>query len=430
MAQDHFKDDEHGEGAASASTAPKARRVDPLVLLRDCNIAGKKARYADDYLELDGYRIHRTTKCGFRLAPSEPFMDIGSVWYMFHEVSGDRPYSIETTRKRGFQYIGVTSRGDLCDYLVGKLPTCPGIVQDVIEGRKRPREETLGVTPAAPRAKTPKVLSAEAEAAARLKKAQELTYEDVLARVRPVKELDVLVRAPGRIVPNADLILKIARDEVLNWNRPASKADQILGGKVPLIQEIEEMLAENSKNLPIILVPCNKNAPVNLLNAQSLLQDGQYFKLDEEKVQFFESTRTERVEVVRNIRGKQWTFEVRDSTKGFTKSQWLRVVAVVTDGFDWQFTGWPFETIVDLFATVRGIYFKAVGAPLPTHVNEWAVAILLMAPLEFQHRFAAVRDNFWTEVETFLTSSRSKKFVNHTTLEGKRKTVKMMKPVL
>merc|ERR1712151_1137264 len=115
--------------------------------------------------------------------------------------------------------------------------------------------------------------------------------------------------------------------------------------------------SDPSRPNPIILVPCNKNAPVNLLNAARLLQDGEYAKQDQEKARFFESTRPEYVEIVRNVLGKQWTFEVRDSAKSFTKAQWLRVVAVITDGSDWQFKGWPFETIVDLFSTVRGAYF-------------------------------------------------------------------------
>ena len=33
---------------------------------------------------------------------------------------------------------------------------------------------------------------------------------------------------------------------------------------------------------------------------------------------------TRQVDIVRNIHGQMWTFEVRDSTKNFTKSQWPR----------------------------------------------------------------------------------------------------------
>eukprot|EP00933_Yihiella_yeosuensis_P074808 TRINITY_DN83866_c0_g1_i1.p1 TRINITY_DN83866_c0_g1~~TRINITY_DN83866_c0_g1_i1.p1 ORF type:complete len:440 (-),score=73.08 TRINITY_DN83866_c0_g1_i1:84-1403(-) len=424
---------------ATGSATAKPRRADPLVLFRECLVSGKKVRYADDYLDLDGQRVHKMTKCGFRLSPAQPFLDIGSVWYMYHEIAGNRPYTKESTKKKQFSYIGIASRGGLEDYLSGRAETCPGLVQDVIEGRKRPREESIGLTPLAPRAKLPKASAegsgdaASAPSRIKQKETKELSYADVTARARPVKDLDVLVRVPGRIVPNADLILKIAREEVSNWNKqvdPAKEKLQSGASKVPLFQELETYLEESKENLPIILVPCNKNATVNLLNVQALLQDGRYDKLDDEKVKFFESTRAESVEIARNMKGHQWTFQVRDSTKGFTKAQWLRVVAVITDGHDWQFKGWPFENIVDMFTSVRGVYFKAHAMPIETHVNEWPVSIQHLMSYQHQHRFAAVRDNFWTEIEKFMWTNRVKKFVNHTSLEGIRKEIKYVKPML
>jgi len=39
---------------------------------------------------------------------------------------------------------------------------------------------------------------------------------------------------------------------------------------------------------------------------------------NEERKRFWESTRPEKVEVKRNMGGKLWTFEVRDSVANFT----------------------------------------------------------------------------------------------------------------
>jgi len=401
------------------------KRKDPLVLLRECISKRKKVQWADDYLEFDGHRVHRSSKCGYRLSPTDNFIDIGSVWYMFREISGDKPYTQETTRKRGFRYVGVASRGDLCDWLVGRTEICTGIARDVIEGRKRPRDDPDDATRLGAKHSAETSVSSGPEV-----KAGDISYADVLARVRPVKDLDVLVRCPGRTVPNADLILKIAQDEVQNWRIDRRTPAQEMRGKVPLLKELEQMILENRENQPIILVPCNKNSPVNLLNAAKLLQDGEYHKKDEERMRFFESTRPEYVEIVRNVMGKMWTFEVRDSVKSFTKAQWLRVVCVVTDGTDWQFKGWPFETIVDLFTTVKGIYFTEVGTLPPQHVSEWNVEILSLTPLQFQHRFSALRDAFWTQVEKFLKEYRYKKFVNHTTLQPDKRIIIKPKPIL
>mmetsp|Transcript_54978 Transcript_54978/g.178002 ORF Transcript_54978/g.178002 Transcript_54978/m.178002 type:complete len:363 (+) Transcript_54978:345-1433(+) len=362
---------------------------------------------------------------------------------MLKEVSGDKPYTQDVARKRGFKFIGVASRGDLCDYLVGRNETCRGLVHEVLEGRKRPLDDRTD-DPLAPKRRSSvagkaavakvgvDVVAVVRSGSAKDFKITDLCYADVQERVRPVKDLDMLARCPGRMVPNADLILKIAQDEVNNWHsrRRDEQPERVARTKQPFIGELEGMLAEDKAANPIILVPCSKLAPVNLLNALQFLQEGEYFKTDAEHTKFFESTRKEFVEVVRNVRGRMWTFEVRDSAKNFTKSQWLRVVAVITDGSDWQFVGWPFRTVVDLFTSTKGVFFRENGTLTPLHVRDWAVSILEMQPLQFQHRYAEVRDEFWVEVGNFLQSSRMKKFSNSTALAKVRVSTEKALPVL
>jgi len=426
------------------STEHRRRQADPLVLLRKSTQDNQKVRLLDELLDFDGLLIHKSAKCGFKLSPTEPCIDIGSIWYMFKEISGDKPYTTDIAKKRGFKYIGVASRGDLCDYLVGRAETCQGLVLDIIEGRKRPRDDSEGGI----RNKRFRRPTAQDQADAAIKaademrlldkvdvKASDICQADVLSRVRPVQDLDVLVRCPGRTVPNADLILKIAQDEVNNWHLPAHRRPgqaemQADGGKMPFVKELEKLIASDPKAKPIILVPCNKNAPFNILNALSFFQEGRYDAPSDEKTRFFESTRAEYVDVVRNIDGKMWTFEVRDSAKNFTKNHWLRVVAVVADGTNWQYKGWPFESIVDVYTTCCGVYFLEVGKLPPHHIRDWAVDILEMAPVQFQHRFSALRDQFWMDVERFLYSFRVKKFVNHTTLDHVELSKELPKPIL
>ncbi|OLQ00510.1 Cell division control protein 73 [Symbiodinium microadriaticum] len=205
----------------------------------------------------------------------------------------------------------------------------------------------------------------------------------------------------------------------------------------PISEEDVDSCKETLKSdRPIILVPMNKNAPINLLNVYQFLQEGTYTPPERSGASTFEfeSMRKEFVEVARIIDGKRWTFEVRDSTKGFTKGQWKRVVAVVTDGADWQFKDWPFETIVDLFCTIKGIYFreKDKQVEVPEHVTKWRVRIMDLASTHLQHRFQALKDAFWKEVEGFMKSERIHRFSNTASLDGRRAAseVKMRKPIL
>lgn len=422
-----------------AAGAGRGKRIDPLATLRECTLAKQKVRMHEDILDFNGNRVHRSSKCGFRLSASEPCIDIGSVWYMLKQVCHDKPYTKEVARKRGFEYIGIGVRGDLCDYLEGKIETCRGIVTEVLEGRKRPVEDrtgdplarrrqrtSAGGAPGAVRAVAPEAVGTATTAAAPRPfpakgfKVADLCYADVEARVRAVKDLDVLVRTPGRPIPNADTILKIAQDEVSKWHsrrRLDAPREQSMKTKQPLVRELEGYLASDPKANPIILVPCSKTAPLNLLNVGKFLQDGIFERADAEHTKFFESTRKEYVEVARNIGGRMWTFEIRDSAKNFTKAQWLRVVACVTDGSEWGFAGWPFKTVVDLFTTVKGVFLNEVGVLTPLHVRMWAVTLMDMHLLQFQHRYAELRDNMWVQIESWMNAYRFKKFSNDSQLD-------------
>lgn len=394
--------------AAAGSSARKKPNADPLVYLREFITAKKKVQMHDDWLEFDAHKIHRNAKCGFSIQKGGSLIDVGSVWYMFHMTSADRAYTKALASEMGFAYIGIDRRGDLCDFLLGRISTCVGLVKEVIEGRKRPRER-------APRPREDATLG------------DLMSYEDVTKRVRSVQDLDVVIRRPGSLVPNADMILKIAQEEWQSFSTGVKKAapnsKNAAELAVPLHVELEENLQKNPNNVPIVLVPCNKLAPINLLNVQSLLQDGVYQKQTKDRLMFFESTRPETVEVKRNIGGKLWTFEVRDSVKNFTKSQWLRTVAVIVDGNEWQFKNWPFDTVVDLFCTMRGVYFQDTGHPLPKHVSGWPCLKLPIPTSTNAHRWANLRDVIFKDIEEFMNTARIKKFVNKSSLDGGRRIV-------
>jgi len=410
-----------GSTAAGPSTAKKAN-VDALVYLRDFISEKKKVVFHADWLDFDGHKIHRSAKCGYILHKGAPLIDIGSIWYMYHMTSADRAYNQASAKESNFTYIGIDRRGDLCDFLLGKNPTCQGLVKDVLEGRKRPRER-------APRlpAKDAKVDGMASTLG------DTISYEDVTKRVRCVQDLDVVIRRPGRLVPNANMILKIAQEEWQAFSTGVQKAAPVSSkskGAVALHEELEAYLRKDENNIPILLVPANKNAPVNLLNVQDLLQDGKFKSIDDEHKKFWESTRPESIQVKRNMGGKLWTFEVRDSVANFTKNQWLRTVLVITDGNEWQFKGWPFESVVDLFVTMRGCYIRDPGKEFPVHVREWPCQKLTLPTETSQHRWAKLRDDIFSDLEEFLNSSRNRRFADKSGMGTGRRNVDMHKNIL
>jgi len=432
---------EHAPADDAADVAPAqkgntSRRIDPLLLLREATQSQQKVRYcvAEECLEFEARRVHRNAKCGFRLGllngKKGPLIDIGSVWFMHKQISDpSKTYTPETAKKYGFTYMSVAVRSDLCDYLVGRVQTCPGLVHDVLEGKKMPKGEKEWENQPRKRRRTAKGLDGldeEEDELAHL--SSEITYADVAERVRPVKDLDVLVRCPGKTVPNADLILRIAQAE-LSGQRP-THVQSFSNGKVPLWAELEEYLSKDKAANPIIMVPCNKNAPVNLLNAHEFLQNGNYHRPDREHLRFFESTRPESVEVSRNINGKVWTFEVRDNATRFTKAQWKRCIGVIIDGSDWQFKGWPFESTVDIFTTMCGVFIETKTIKAPVHVHTWQVKILKMNAMHLEHRFGHVRDHTFDGIEKFMGSFRNQKYANNTLYDHDKRDKEIPPPIL
>jgi len=195
--------------------------------------------------------------------------------------------------------------------------------------------------------------------------------------------------------------------------------------KLPLHVELEAMMRQDPDDIPIILLPCNKKAPINMLNVQEFLQEGKYKLPDRENLLYFESIRPEVIKVTRNLSGKIWEFEIRDSTKRFTKKMWKRTVAVVLDGTDWQYRGWPFETVLDMMLTFKTVFFKESGVNLHQHVEEWACAKLPLPPLQLTHRFAGVRDDFFKEIDDFFNSHRVQRFTNDHQLKERVTRVRM-----
>eukprot|EP00746_Dinoflagellata_sp_MGD_P020613 gnl/MRDRNA2_/MRDRNA2_148039_c0_seq1.p1 gnl/MRDRNA2_/MRDRNA2_148039_c0~~gnl/MRDRNA2_/MRDRNA2_148039_c0_seq1.p1 ORF type:complete len:398 (+),score=67.83 gnl/MRDRNA2_/MRDRNA2_148039_c0_seq1:96-1289(+) len=387
--------------AAKAVAVTKDGKVDPLKLLRASTIKGVRVPIRKDNLMFDEGQVSRYAPCGFRMGQAQDLVDIGSVWYMLRGTLTSKTYSQEDAERHGFVYIGVLHRVDLIEYLRGKTETCNGLI-------KNPPLVDLSVSQRAD--------ETDGAAAKRRKTEVQIGLSDVHTLVRPVKDLDVALRCPGREVPNADLILKIAKDELRHWwNRPVEKITPEIPGKVPLIQEIQNMQRDrpNEEVLPIILVPLNKSAPINLLNVCRFLQDGVFAPPEHEQVKFFESTRPEEQKITRNMCGKEITFRIKDYTKGFTKSDWLATVAVIVDGKLWQFKGWPFESYIDLFTTMKGFFFQLPSLDLKTVVpqetiSKWKVEVLKLKTS--RHHDVALRDRFFESLEAFLMAGRMKKF--------------------
>ena len=139
-------------------------------------------------------------------------------------------------------------------------------------------------------------------------------------------------------------------------------------------------------------------------------------------------------EVTAKINGKELVFQVVDDTTRFKKLDWQQCVAVFIDGSGWQFNNWPFATIADLFATIKGFHIAYDQTATPRYTNTLAgemwsaaqkdlVGNVIVDPFPVvkytvkrstisRHVDALCACQFWKEIEAFLLAPRIPHFSN------------------
>jgi len=152
---------------------------------------------------------------------------------------------------------------------------------------------------------------------------------------------------------------------------------------------------------PIIIVPTTLTpGSLCLGNAYKFLEKGTYEESGVEVPQ--------PVQIKHKINGREITFDVYDSTTGFSESKWRRLVCVICSGNDWQFKGWkPLQgsgselSKKELFARVRGYYMTYSDSKIPPVIETWNVVKLIL-PRNKRHHDVNEMTKFWQDFEIFL----------------------------
>ena len=147
---------------------------------------------------------------------------------------------------------------------------------------------------------------------------------------------------------------------------------------------ISDVLEFQSQLHPIIIVPTSLT-PGSLCigNVKQFLEQGTYIE--------DASDRQQPVSIKRVINKREVTFDVYDSTQGFSDSKWKRVVCVFCSGNEWQFKDWkPTQGFgselnkKELFARVRGYFLSYQDVKISPIVEQWNV-LKLQLPRNKRH---------------------------------------------
>jgi parafibromin len=126
---------------------------------------------------------------------------------------------------------------------------------------------------------------------------------------------------------------------------------------------------------PIIIVPTDARGALTMFNIKELLENGRFKTTAEAKAAG--ARRERRLTLNRPIRGgvvKQ--YEVVDSARALSKSDWSRVIAVfVSSGKLYQFNGWPKDvaTPVQIFSKFAGFNVRFSDEVPDPAIKSWKV---------------------------------------------------------
>jgi hypothetical protein len=138
---------------------------------------------------------------------------------------------------------------------------------------------------------------------------------------------------------------------------------------------------------PIIVVPPQLSAILNLYNIKQFLIDRRFVSVKEIRSKEDGTTTSKPVDLTitrEHPRVGPVAYTIVDSTIAFNEQDWNRVVAVIVSGEGWELRGWKWPDMAEIFQHCRGIFVYFDDDKVPEHVRSWNVALL---PLKRDSRY-------------------------------------------
>ncbi|AFZ81158.1 RNA pol II accessory factor, Cdc73 family domain-containing protein [Theileria equi strain WA] len=233
---------------------------------------------------------------------------------------------------------------------------------------------------------------------------------------RPVRTRNSLITVHGegfeRILQKAEYAT-VSQKHTKHENPSASGAPK----SQKKLRVIDEICFKYRKK-PIIIVPSGTASIIARQNIKQLLQDNQFID-SQESLRAGGPTVSNlpmnAIEIVHTIAKRPVKFRVVENSyvSRFTNADWVSVVCVVLNvkGERWQFHGYPFESFIDLFMTMKGVLFVHDADMVPSEMGSWDIKVLRISR-SHRHNDASIAKEFWQYMENFLLQPRQRK-INH-----------------
>ncbi|KAJ2763170.1 accessory factor associated with RNA polymerase II [Coemansia sp. BCRC 34490] len=159
--------------------------------------------------------------------------------------------------------------------------------------------------------------------------------------------------------------------------------------------------ARGKRQTPIIVVPAATTAMLNMYNIKPLLQDFQFVEWRVVMEKGGSKPREATVERKLQSTGHNQRFRVVDSVQDFTDADWNSVVCVFTQGAAWQFKNWLWKSPEEVFRNCLGFYPKYQDEQLKETTASWGIKPLNIERSR-RHMDRATITGLWSSIEQYI----------------------------
>ena len=161
---------------------------------------------------------------------------------------------------------------------------------------------------------------------------------------------------------------------------------------------------------PIIIVPANMDATLNMYNVREFLEDGKYESVAS-TIQKGNGSKPSNVAVNKKRGGasSHVPYKVVDNIAGMVREDWDRVVACFITGPEWELKRWPLFAKggpPGVFTRVKGFYMHMEDQKVHENAKKWDVTHLKMSKYK-RHLDKTMQRKFWETVDAHTLKNRT-----------------------
>lgn len=371
---------------------------DALSLLRDCTINGNVATLEGDTIVIGEHALPKKTETNYKSGKGNMFT-LDTVWFYLQNHKLAFGKYARACLNGGHKVVAIKEQKALFRYMTGKTDSSPHV-------------QSTGEGPDATESAAATMDVYETPDASLKKDVKDWTILEIFHQEKAFRtRSDVTQHSGGKEMKGT---LKIFEDACEKRKRKPEELKKTVITKKPKrltpAMPVNKAAARKPDSVvPIILVPQQATAVINMWNVLDLLGDKNFLKAgDKIKAGGAKPTTHHLERASYQDPKRKCKFQIIDNIHKVGKDDWHRVVAVIASGVEWQLKGWPWKTPAEIFENVCSFYMHYDDEPIHKNITTWKVNRLPISKIK-RYRDTSVVLEFWSILSHFIATKNSQR---------------------